>query len=57
MDILFYVMAAALIAVGLVGAIVPALPGMPLIFGGIWLIAGVDRYHHLGHTQWTITAK
>ena len=57
MDILFYVMAAALIAVGLVGAIVPALPGMPLIFGGIWLIAGVDGYHHLGHTQWTITAK
>jgi uncharacterized protein YqgC (DUF456 family) len=48
MDILFYVIAAALIVVGLVGAIVPALPGIPLIFGGIWLIAGVDRYHHLG---------
>jgi uncharacterized protein len=30
------------------GAIVPALPGIPLIFGGIWLIAGVDRYQHVG---------
>lgn len=34
--------------VGLVGATVPALPGIPLIFVGIWLIAGVDRYRHLG---------
>ena len=48
MDILLYVIAIALIVVGLVGAIVPTLPGIPLIFGGIWLIAGVDRYRHLG---------
>jgi uncharacterized protein YqgC (DUF456 family) len=39
---------AALIAAGLIAALVPALPGIPLIFGGIWLIAGVDRYRHLG---------
>jgi uncharacterized protein len=45
---LLYVIAAALIAVGLVGAVVPLLPGIPLIFGGIWLIAGVDHYQHLG---------
>jgi uncharacterized protein len=45
---LLYVIAAALILVGLAGAIVPALPGIPLIFGGIWLIAGVDHYRHLG---------
>jgi uncharacterized protein len=48
MNSLLYATAAALILVGLVGAIVPALPGIPLIFGGIWLIAGVDSYHHLG---------
>jgi uncharacterized protein YqgC (DUF456 family) len=47
-DILLYVIASALIAVGLVGAIVPTLPGIPLIFGGIWLIAGVDHYRHVG---------
>src|ERR1700716_562313 len=48
MDTVLYVIAAALIAAGLVGAIVPALPGIPLIFGGIWLIVGVDHYRHLG---------
>ena len=48
MDTFLYVIAAALIVAGLVGAILPALPGIPLIFGGIWLIAGVDHYHHLG---------
>jgi uncharacterized protein len=48
MHILLYLIAAALIVSGLVGAVVPALPGIPLLFGGIWLIAGVDRYRHLG---------
>ena len=48
MEILLNVAAAALISLGLAGAIVPAVPGIPLIFGGIWLIAGVDHYHHLG---------
>jgi uncharacterized protein YqgC (DUF456 family) len=48
MDSLFYVIGAMLIVAGLVGAIVPALPGIPLIFGGIWLIAGVDGYRHVG---------
>jgi uncharacterized protein len=47
-DILLYVIAIALIVVGLVGAIVPTLPGIPLIFGGIWLIGGVDHYRHVG---------
>jgi uncharacterized protein YqgC (DUF456 family) len=50
MHILLYLIAAALIVSGVIGAVVPALPGIPMIFGGIWLIAGVDRYHHLG--QW-----
>jgi len=45
---LLEVIGAALIATGLLAALVPALPGIPLIFGGIWLIAGVDRYRHLG---------
>jgi uncharacterized protein YqgC (DUF456 family) len=48
MDALLYVIAAALIVTGLVGAVVPALPGIPLIFGGIWLIAYQDEYRHLG---------
>jgi uncharacterized protein YqgC (DUF456 family) len=48
MQILLSVIAMALIVAGLVGAIVPALPGIPLIFAGIWLVAGVDGYQHLG---------
>jgi uncharacterized protein YqgC (DUF456 family) len=45
---LLSVIGAALIAAGLVGAILPVVPGIPLIFGGIWLIAGADGYRHLG---------
>jgi len=48
MHIFLNVFAAVIILVGLIGAIVPVLPGIPLIFAGIWLIAGVDGYRHLG---------
>jgi uncharacterized protein YqgC (DUF456 family) len=48
MHILLNALAAAVIVVGLVGAIVPVLPGIPLIFAGIWIIAGVDGHRHLG---------
>jgi uncharacterized protein YqgC (DUF456 family) len=48
MQIPLYIFGALLILAGLVGAVVPALPGIPLIFAGIWLCAGLDRYHHLG---------
>jgi len=49
MPILLDVVAFALIALGLAGAIIPTVPGIPLIFIGIWLIAGIDHYHHLGY--------
>ena len=48
MEVVLYYLAAALIAFGLLGALVPLLPGIPLIFAGIWLIAGADHYRHLG---------
>jgi uncharacterized protein YqgC (DUF456 family) len=48
MHILLTALAAAVIVVGLVCAIVPLLPGIPLIFAGVWLIAGLDGYRHLG---------
>jgi uncharacterized protein YqgC (DUF456 family) len=48
MDIALYVLAAVLIISGLIGSIIPALPGLPLIFGGIWLTAAVDNYRHVG---------
>lgn len=49
MGILLDVVAAALIVLGLAGAMIPTVPGIPLVFIGIWLIAGIDHYHHLGY--------
>jgi uncharacterized protein YqgC (DUF456 family) len=48
MVILLEVVAGALIALGLACAIIPTAPGIPMIFIGIWLIAGIDHYHHVG---------
>ncbi|AND70976.1 membrane protein [Dyella thiooxydans] len=47
-DIALYVFAALLMLGGLAGAVLPALPGIPMIFAGIWLAAAVDGYRHLG---------
>ncbi|WP_426286782.1 DUF456 domain-containing protein [Luteibacter sp. E-22] len=48
MEIVLYLLAIALIVGGVVGAVLPVLPGIPMIFGGIWLAAAVDEYRHLG---------
>jgi uncharacterized protein YqgC (DUF456 family) len=48
MDAFLYLLAAALIVGGIAGAILPMLPGIPMLFGGIWLAAAVDDYQHLG---------
>jgi len=48
MDIALYVLAALLVIGGVAGAVLPVLPGIPMIFGGIWLAAAVDEYRHLG---------
>jgi len=47
-DLVFYTLGALLIVGGLVGAILPSLPGIPMVFGGIWLVAAVNDYRHLG---------
>jgi uncharacterized protein len=54
MAIALYLGGSVLILVGLIGAILPALPGIPLIYGGIWLIAAVDGYRHVGR-WWLIS--
>jgi uncharacterized protein YqgC (DUF456 family) len=48
LEIALYVLAAVLIVAGLLGNILPALPGIPMIFGGIWLAAAVNQYQHVG---------
>jgi uncharacterized protein YqgC (DUF456 family) len=54
MDIhtLWYVLAAALIVIGFVGTILPALPGTPIVFAGMFIAAWADGFHHVG--LWTL---
>ena len=45
---LLFVLAAVLIVGGLAGTVVPILPGVPLVFAGMWLAAATDHYRHVG---------
>lgn len=53
LDIALYVLAALLMIGGIAGSILPILPGIPMVFGGIWLAAAVDQYRHLS-TWWLL---
>ncbi|MBN8728245.1 MAG: DUF456 domain-containing protein [Xanthomonadales bacterium] len=48
LEILWYVLAALLIVAGFAGTVVPALPGVPLVFAGMLLAAWVDGFTHVG---------
>ena len=45
---LYYVLAGALVIVGLLGVVLPALPGLPLMFAGMWLAAWAGGYDQVG---------
>ena len=49
-----YVLAGVLIVVGVLGTFLPALPGMPLIFGGMLLAAWAGDFQIIG--GWTLLA-
>ncbi len=44
-----------LIAAGFIGVLVPALPGAPLIFAGIVLVAWADRFAYIGWPGLAVT--
>ncbi len=46
------ILAAILVIVGIAGTILPALPGLPLVFGGLLLAAWADGFQHV--SGWTI---
>lgn len=50
--LLWYLAAGLLVVVGLAGTILPALPGVPLVFAGMWLAAWVGDYGRIG--TWTV---
>jgi len=47
-DLLLWILAVALVVIGLVGVVVPALPGTVLVFGGLVLAAMADDFTRVG---------
>ncbi|OQX69041.1 MAG: hypothetical protein B6A08_07055 [Sorangiineae bacterium NIC37A_2] len=47
-DIFLTVLGVLLVLAGLVGTLLPILPSTPFVFLGLWLIAWVDDYAHVG---------
>ncbi|MFP7725182.1 DUF456 domain-containing protein [Lysobacter sp. D1-1-M9] len=45
---LYYMIAGVLILVGIAGTILPALPGLPVVFAGMWLAAWTGGYAEVG---------
>lgn len=48
MEPLLWVLAIALVLVGIAGTILPALPGAPLVFAGLLLAAWIDGFQKVG---------
>jgi hypothetical protein len=45
---LLWLLAAALVLIGIAGIVLPALPGTPLVFAGILLAAWIDDFQRIG---------
>jgi uncharacterized protein YqgC (DUF456 family) len=54
MTVLLWVIAIAMIVLGVVGSVLPALPGVVFVFGGILLAAWIDGFSRI--SGWTIGA-
>jgi uncharacterized protein YqgC (DUF456 family) len=52
MSTALWIAAALLVVAGLAGTVLPALPGIPLIFGGVLLAAWIDDFQRI--SVWTI---
>ena len=50
--LLWYTVAGVLVVVGLAGTLLPVLPGVPLVFAGMWLAALAGDYSRIG--AWTV---
>ena len=51
--VLLWVLAAILIVVGVLGLVLPAVPGAPLLFGGLLIVAWLEDFAYVG--PWTLT--
>lgn len=48
MDLALWVLASALVVAGFAGTVIPAIPGVPLVFAGLWLAAWIGHYAKVG---------
>lgn len=51
-ETVYYLISGVLIVVGLLGTVLPVLPGLPLMFGGMLLAAWAGDYQRIG--PWTL---
>lgn len=56
MDIVLWILAVALVAAGIAGAFLPAIPGALLVFAGLVLAAWADGFVHVGAVTIVILA-
>lgn len=53
---IYYLIAALLVLVGLLGTVLPVLPGIPLMFAGMLLAAWAGDFQHIGAPTLTVLA-
>ncbi len=53
---LLWTLAGILVLVGLAGTILPMLPGVPFVFGGLLVVAWIDNFQRIGWPTLTILA-
>jgi uncharacterized protein len=51
-DLLYWLLAIILVTIGLAGVVLPAIPGAPLLFAGLFLAAWVENFAYVG--KWTL---
>ena len=52
-ELLYWLLGILLVAIGLAGVVLPAIPGAPLIFAGLFVAAWVEDFVYVG--KWTLT--
>ena len=53
-DLWLWLLAFALIVAGIIGTVLPALPGPPLVFAGLLLGAWIDNFQRVGYFSLTL---
>lgn len=48
LSILFWILAVVLVLAGFAGLVIPALPGAPLLFTGLWVAAWTEDFAYVG---------